>query len=52
MQPGARLGRYEIRSATGAFVMTRPAAEVTNQPVNISVILNWFEELRERIPLQ
>ena len=48
-----RSGRpYDISPLDGRFLMTKPAAEVTNPPVNISVVLNWFEELRERVPLR
>ena len=36
----------------GRFLIGRPAAEGADEPVNISVVLNWFEELRENVPLQ
>ena len=30
--------------------MIKPATEGSNGAINISVVLNWFEELRERVP--
>ena len=30
--------------------MTKPATASSNGAINISVVLNWFEELRERVP--
>ena len=51
--PAGRSGMpYDISRLDGRFLMTRPAAEVTDQAVNISVVLNWFDELREHVPLQ
>ena len=46
---------YAIDPATGRFLMIKPvgsvagADEAVGQP-HIKVVLNWFEELRERVP--
>jgi serine/threonine-protein kinase len=42
---------YDISPIDGRFLMTRAAAEAGG-PVDVSVVLNWFEELRERVPLR
>ena len=40
---------YDVSPLDGRFLLEKP---VTDGPsgVNISVVLNWFEELRERVP--
>lgn len=41
---------YDV-SIDGRFLMTKPAGG-PDAPVNISVVLNWFQELRERVPIR
>ena len=43
---------YDISADGTRFVMVRPAIDATTarQPRQINVILNWFEELKERVP--
>ena len=43
---------YDISPVDGRFLIARPAAQGTNESVNISVVLNWFEELQKRIPIR
>ena len=43
---------YDVSPVDGRFLMTKPAAEGAAGVINISVVLNWFEELREHVPLQ
>ena len=49
---GASGRRYDISPVDGRFLMTKSATEGSNGAINISVVLNWFEELRERAPLR
>ena len=39
---------YDLSPVDGRFLITKPAGG-PNAPVNISVVLNWFQELRERV---
>jgi hypothetical protein len=34
----------------GRFLMLKPAAEGSPGPTYVSVILNWLEELKQRVP--
>ena len=49
---GASGRRYDISPVDGRFLMTRPATMGSAGVIDISVVLNWFEELRERVPLR
>ena len=40
---------YDISPVDGRFLMTKPASTVADTTTNISVVLNWFEELRQRM---
>jgi serine/threonine-protein kinase len=49
--PRGTSGRqYDISRVDGRFLMLKLVAQSPSDPINISVILNWFEELRERVP--
>ena len=51
--PSGRSGRrYDISPIDGRFLMTKSATTASNGQISISVVLNWFEELRERAPLR
>jgi len=42
---------YDVSPADGRFLMTiRPARPGTGAGVNISVVLNWFGELKRLVP--
>ena len=43
---------YDISPVDGRFLMTKPATRDSAGMINISGALNWFEELRERVPLR
>jgi serine/threonine-protein kinase len=40
---------YDV-APDGRFIFAKPVAAFSAVPVNVSVILNWFEELREQVP--
>jgi hypothetical protein len=44
--------RYDISPVDGRFLMTKSANVGSASVVDISVILNWFQELREQVPLR
>ena len=37
--------------ADGRFLMIKPGGSTETQPPQITVVLHWFEELLERVPL-
>ena len=41
---------YDISPIDGRFLINRAASAGSDAPINISVVLNWFEELRQRVP--
>ncbi len=43
---------YNISPVDGRFLMIKPATKNPDSVIDISVVLNWFEELRERVPLR
>jgi serine/threonine-protein kinase len=43
---------YDISPVDGRFLMIKPVTDGSSRAINISVVLNWFEELRERAPLR
>jgi serine/threonine-protein kinase len=43
---------YDVSPIDGRFLMPRPAGVAPDAAVNISVVLNWFHELRERVPIR
>jgi serine/threonine-protein kinase len=43
---------YDISPLDGRFLLIKPAKENPHAVIGISVVLNWFEELRERGPLR
>jgi hypothetical protein len=42
--------RYDISLLDGRFLMTKPATEGLDGAIDISVVLNWFEELKRLVP--
>jgi serine/threonine-protein kinase len=50
--PGPSGRPYDISPVDGRFLFTRRATEGSAGANDISVVLNWFEELRERVPLR
>ncbi len=41
---------YEVSPLDGRFLVTRPVAAAATRVVHISVVLNWFDELRHLLP--
>jgi serine/threonine-protein kinase len=41
---------YDISPVDGRFLITRPATTGSDGAINISVVLNWFEELKQHVP--
>src|SRR5204862_1346224 len=41
---------YDLSPLDGRFLMTKPAATGPGDTVNIWVVLNWFEDLKQRAP--
>jgi len=41
---------YDVSPIDGRFLITRPAPNGSDGTVDISVVLNWFEELKQRVP--
>ena len=49
--PRGTSGRlYDISPVDGRFLMTKPATEGSSGAINISVVLNWTEELKRLVP--
>jgi WD40 repeat protein len=47
----ALYGSYDVALDGQRFLMIKPPADTTRQGNQVIVVLNWFEELRRRIPL-
>ncbi len=41
---------YDISPVDGRFLMTKPAIQGSDGVFDISVVLNWFTELQQRVP--
>jgi hypothetical protein len=42
---------HEIDEADGQrFLMLKPAEQAQAAPTQINVVLNWFEELKQKVP--
>ena len=46
--PAHLAGRAELRER---FLMLKPAEQMEAAPTQIIVVLNWFEELKQKVPL-
>jgi hypothetical protein len=42
--------RYDVSPLDGRFLVIKPVAEAASRAVHISVVLNWFDELRRLLP--
>ena len=47
---GASGMQYDISPVDGRFLMIKPATDTSSGAINISVVLNWFTELQQRVP--
>ncbi len=50
MNPGEKLGPYEIKEPLGAGGTAGDMSDPTTATPRINVVLNWFEELKQRVP--
>ena len=41
---------YDVTPDGQRFVMLKPVESETSAPTQINVVLNWFEELKQRVP--
>ena len=49
--PSGLSGRpYDISPIDGRFLVVRPLKQTVGEPVDISVVLNWFDELKRLVP--
>ena len=47
-----KAGAYEVSSDGNRFLMVRPAAPLQTQTNEMHVVVNWFRELQERVPVK
>jgi hypothetical protein len=47
---GASIPWYDVSPDGQRFLMLKPAESQTTAPTQINVVLNWFEELKKKIP--
>ena len=50
LSSGAALAQYNVTSDGQRFLMIQPVAQDSAAPQQINVVLNWFEELKQRVP--
>jgi serine/threonine-protein kinase len=48
-QRGRQNRDYDV-APDGRFIIVKPTAATSSDSLNVSVVLNWFEELREQMP--
>ena len=48
--PGVSGRPYDVSPIDGRFLVVRPVGDGASAAINISVVLNWFQELRDRAP--
>ena len=48
--PGGSLANYDVAPDGQRFLMLKPVESETSAPTQIHVVLNWFEELKQRVP--
>jgi eukaryotic-like serine/threonine-protein kinase len=47
-----KAGAYDVSSDGNRFLMVRPAAPLQTQTNEMHVVVNWFRELQERVPVK
>src|SRR5271167_4317056 len=52
MRPGCPTGIYSspVSQDGQRFLMLKPSEQEAAAPTQINVVLNWFEELKQRVP--
>jgi hypothetical protein len=46
----ATFPNYDVSPDGQRFLMVKPAGQEQSAPTQINVVLNWFEELKRRVP--
>jgi hypothetical protein len=46
----ATLPNYDVSPDGQRFLMLKPSEQAQAAPTQINVVLNWFEELKRRVP--
>ncbi len=41
---------YDVTPDGQRFLMLKPTEQVQSEPNQINVVLNWFEELKQKVP--
>ena len=50
-EPGpVQLNNYDVSPDGQRFLMLKPSESAEAAPTQINVVLNWFEELKRRVP--
>ncbi len=44
------LTNYDVSPDGQRFLMVKPSEQAQAAPTQINVVLNWFEELKQRVP--
>jgi hypothetical protein len=47
---GVAANNYDVTADGQRFLMVKPVAQQSAAPTQINVVLNWFEELKRRVP--
>jgi len=46
----ATLSNYDVSHDAQGFLMLKPSEQDQSAPTQINVVLNWFEELKQKVP--
>ena len=49
-ESGTTFANYDVSPDGQRFLMLKPAEQAQAAPTQINVVLNWFEELKRRVP--
>jgi hypothetical protein len=49
LTPGA-FPNYDVSPDGQSFLMLKPSEQAQAAPTQINVVLNWFEELKQKVP--
>jgi len=50
--PGLGLSNYDVSADGQRFLMLKPGEQQAQTATQISVVLNWFEELKRKVPVK
>jgi hypothetical protein len=49
-QTAATIRNYDVSPDGQRFLMLKPVESQSSAPAQINVVLNWFEELKQKVP--